>query len=421
MFALVDVNRFYASCEKAFRPDLRDEPVIVLSNNDGCVIARSREASELGIRMGDPWFKVRKQDFPRKVHVFSSNYALYADMSNRVMTLLRAIAPRLEIYSIDEAFLDVRGIDFCTNYETFGRSVRADIKAATGLTVGIGMGLTKTLAKSAQWSSKEWPQFGGVLAITSRTRAEKMLARQPVEEVWGVGSRIAKKLNAMGIKTALDLSRANLAMIRRQFSVVLERTVRELNGESCISLEEAPPVKQQIVCSRSFGERITDYEQMRQAICQHAERAAVKLRGERQHCAQVCAFIKTSPFTPGETYYGNMAAESLSTPTRDTREIIESAMRALDRIWRDGHRYAKAGVMLNHFTPSGVSQLNLFDEMQPKANSDQLMKVIDGINQSGLGNIWFAGRGIAPEWQMKREMLSPAYTTRWKDLPVAKL
>lgn len=419
MFAIADVNSFYASCEKAFRPDLRNAPVVVLSNNDGCVIARSKEAKALGIRMGAPWFEVKKQQYPSKVHVFSSNYALYADMSNRVMSLLASMAPRLEIYSIDEAFLDIRGIDFCTDYETFGRNVRAEIKAGTGLTVGIGIGITKTLAKSAQWSSKEWPQFGGVLAITTRARAEKMLARQPVEEIWGVGNRIAKKLNAMGIKTALDLSRANLAMIRRQFSVVLERTVRELNGESCIGLEEMPPAKQQIVCSRSFGVRVTEYEQMRQAICQHAERAAVKLRGEGQYSAQVCAFIKTSPYTPGEIYYGNMAAETLLTPTRDTREIIEAAMKALDRIWIDGHRYAKAGVMLNHFTPTGVSQLNLFDEARPKPNSDQLMKVIDGINQSGMGNIWFAGRGIAPHWQMKRDMLSPAYTTRWSDIPVA--
>ena len=421
MFAIVDVNSFYASCEKAFRPDLRDAPVIVLSNNDGCVIARSREARALGIRMGVPWFQVRKQDFPVKVHVFSSNYALYADMSNRVMTLLGSMAPRIEVYSIDEAFMDVSGIAFCTDYVAFGHQVRTAVRAGTGLTVGIGMGPTKTLAKSAQWASKEWPQFGGVLAVTTRARAEKMLMRQPVEEVWGVGGRIAKKLNAAGIRTAFDLSRANLAMIRRQFSVVLERTVRELNGESCISLEEAPPAKQQIVCSRSFGERVTDYGDMRQAICQHAERAAVKLRGERQYCAQVCAFIKTSPFTPGETYYGNMASETLLTPTRDTRDITEAAMRALDTIWRDGHRYAKAGVMLNHFTPSGVSQLNLFDEARPRANSEQLMKVIDGINQSGLGNVWFAGRGIAPQWQMKREMLSPAYTTQWSDIPVARL
>ncbi|WP_210532043.1 translesion error-prone DNA polymerase V subunit UmuC [Pantoea ananatis] len=420
MFSIVDVNSFYASCEMVFRPDLRGKPLIVLSNNDGCIIARSAAAKKY-VKMGEPWFKIKNQDFPEKIHVFSSNYALYASMSNRVMSLLEVMAPRVEVYSIDEAFMDIRGIDFCTDFETFGREVRQRVRRETGLTVGIGMAITKTLAKSAQWSSKEWPQFGGVLAVTTRARAEKMLARQPVSEVWGVGSRISKKLNAMGITTALELSRASPVLIRKNFNVVLERTVRELNGESCISLEEAPPAKQQIVCSRSFGERVTDYDQMRQAICQHAERAAVKLRGERQYCRQVCAFVKTSPFSPGEVYYGNTASESLMTPTRDTRDIITAAMRALDRIWISGHRYAKAGVMLNDFTPSGVSQLNLFDEAPPRPDSESLMQVIDGINQSGLGSIWFAGRGIAPAWQMKREMLSPAYTTRWSDIPVARL
>lgn len=421
MFALVDVNSFYASCEKNFRPDLKNAPVIVLSNNDGCIIARSKEAKELGIKMGAPWFEVSKQRFPVKVHVFSSNYALYANMSNRVMTTLASVANKIEVYSIDESFLDITGINNCADYEEYGRYVRNTVKSVTGLTVGCGIGKTKTLAKSAQWGTKEWPAFGGVLAITDQQRAEKLLVRQPVEEIWGVGRKISTRLNAIGIKTALDLARANTSMIRRNFSVVLERTVRELNGESCILLEEVPPSKQQIVCSLSFGERVTEYHMLRQAICYHAERAAVKLRDEHQFCTQISAFIKTSPFTQGEKYYGNMASELLMTPSRDSRDIIDAAMRAFDKIWEPGHRYAKAGVMLSRFTPTGVSQMNLFDEHLPKPNSDKLMNVIDGINQSGLGNIWFAGRGIAPKWQMKRNMLSPAYTTRWSDLPVAKM
>ncbi|EJH7374589.1 translesion error-prone DNA polymerase V subunit UmuC, partial [Salmonella enterica] len=225
----------------------------------------------------------------------------------------------------------------------------------------------------------------------------------------------------MGITTALQLARANPTFIRKNFNVVLERTVRELNGESCISLEEAPPPKQQIVCSRSFGERVTTYEAMRQAVCQHAERAAEKLRGERQFCRHIAVFVKTSPFAVTEPYYGNLASEKLLIPTQDTRDIIAAAVRALDRIWVDGHRYAKAGCMLNDFTQTGVSQLNLFDEVQPRERSEQLMQVLDGINHPGKGKIWFAGRGIAPEWQMKRELLSPAYTTRWADIPAAKL
>ncbi|EAM2147462.1 translesion error-prone DNA polymerase V subunit UmuC [Salmonella enterica] len=420
MYALADVNSFYASCEKVFRPDLRNKPVVVLSNNDGCVIARSPEAKRLGIKMGVPWFQLKMTQFPEPVITFSSNYELYASMSNRVMSHLEELAPRVEQYSIDEMFLDMSGIDSCID---FGRQLREHVRNGTGLTIGVGMGPTKTLAKSAQWASKEWPQFGGVLALTTGNprRTEKLLSLQPVEEIWGVGGRISRKLSTMGITTALQLARANPAFIRKNFNVVLERTVRELNGVSCISLEEAPSPKQQIICSRSFGERVTTYEALRQAICQHAERAAEKLRGERQFCRHIAVFVKTSPFAVNEAYYGNVASEKLLLPTRDTRDIISAAVKALDSIWLDGHRYAKAGVMLNDFTPSGVSQLNLFDEDQPRTQSDELMKVLDRINHSGKGKIWFAGRGIAPEWQMKRDMLSPAYTTRWSDIPVALL
>ncbi|EHS7369804.1 Y-family DNA polymerase [Salmonella enterica] len=423
MYALADVNSFYASCEKVFRPDLRNKPVVVLSNNDGCVIARSPEAKRLGIKMGVPWFQLKMTQFPEPVITFSSNYELYASMSNRVMSHLEELAPRVEQYSIDEMFLDVSGIDSCIDFEDFGRQLREHVRNGTGLTISVGMGPTKTLAKSAQWASKEWPQFGGVLALTTGNprRTEKLLSLQPVEEIWGVGRRISRKLSTMGITTALQLARANPAFIRKNFNVVLERTVSELNGVSCISLEEAPSPKQQIICSRSFGERVTTYEALRQAICQHAERAAEKLRGERQFCRHIAVFVKTSPFAVNEAYYGNVASEKLLLPTRDTRDIISAAVKALDSIWLDGHRYAKAGVMLNDFTPSGVSQLNLFDEEQPRAQSDELMKVLDRINHSGKGKIWFAGRGIAPEWQMKRDMLSPAYTTRWSDIPVALL
>ncbi|SPX51718.1 UmuC [Klebsiella pneumoniae] len=410
MFALADVNSFYASCEKVFRPDLQNRPVIVLSNNDGCVISRSTEAKALNIPMGEPWFKLKATAEKSGVVVFSSNYSLYHSMSERVMRSLEALSPRVEQYSIDEMFLDVAGIDRCVAFEDFGRQLREYVHRHTALTVGVGMGPTKTLAKSAQWASKQWHQFGGVLAITpdNPRRTAKLLALQPVEEVWGVGRKLSGKLNIMGISTALQLAQTSPSFIRKHFSVVLERTVRELQGESCISLEEAPPPKQQIVCSRSFGERVTTYEAMRQAICQHAERAAEKLRGERQFCRHIAVFVKTSSFAVNEPYYGNVASEKLMTPTQDTRDIIAAATTALERIWKDGHRYAKAGVMLNDFTGSGVSQLQLFDERPPRPHSAELMKVLDGINNSGLGKIWFAGRGIAPEWQMKRDFLFPA-------------
>lgn len=423
MFALVDVNSFYASCEKVFRPDLKNAPVIVLSNNDGCVIARSPESKALGIRMGEPWFQIKSRQFPVRLNVFSSNYSLYHDMSVRVSTVLEEMAVASEIYSIDESFLSLAGIDRTEPFEDYGRRIRERVRSVTGLTVGVGMGITKTLAKSAQWASKEWPQFGGVLALTADNpqRTEKLLSLQPVEEVWGVGRRLSKQLNAMGIITALDLARSNTAFIRKNFSVVLERTVRELAGEPCIALEEAPPTKQQIVCSRSFGERITTLESMRQAVCTHAQRAAEKLRQEGQYCRHVSAFIKTSPFAQGEPYYGNVAGEKLMVPTQDTRDIIAVAMRCLEHIWRDGHRYAKAGIMLGDFSSGSMAQLGLFDEIPPRPASVQLMTVLDKVNNSGLGKLWFAGQGTAPEWQMKREMLSPAWTTRWNDIPVAKL
>jgi len=301
MFGLADVNSFYASCEALFRPDLRDKPVVVLSNNDGCVIARSAGAKKFGIKMGAPWFQIKTQDYAERVHVFSSNYALYHSLSTRVMTALEEMTPRVEQYSIDEMFLDLTGIDGCEDFEHFGRRLRAHVLATTGLTVGVGMGMTKTLSKSAQWASKEWKQFRGVLALTpgNPKRTETLLANQPVEEVWGVGRRIGKRLNVMGISNALQLARANPALIRKDFNVVLERTVRELNGESCIPIEELPPAKQQICCSRSFGERITSKVAMQQALCQYATRAAEKLRGERQFCRRVFVFIRTSPHAIG--------------------------------------------------------------------------------------------------------------------------
>ena len=417
MFALVDVNSFYASCETIFRPDLRGKPVLVLSNNDGCVIARSAEAKALAIPMGAPYFKLRDDIRRHRIHVFSSNYALYADMSSRVMTTLEQMAPCVEVYSIDEAFLDLTGVRNCMVLENFGREVRETIKRNTHLTVGVGIAQTKTLAKPANHAAKKWKQTGGVVDLSNIDRQRKLMALVPVEDVWGVGRRISKKLNAMGITTARDLAEQSTWIIRKHFNVVLERTVRELRGESCLALEEFAPTKQQIVCSRSFGSRITEYTDMRQAVCAFAERAAEKLRKERQYCRQIAVFVRTSPHADGEVFYGNQATGKLLTPSNDTRDIIRVAMDALERIWVDGHRYMKAGVMLGDFYSQGVAQLSLFDEYRPHANSEALMRVVDGLNQSGKASLFFAGQGIQKSWSMKRDMLSPAYTTRVSDLP----
>ncbi len=422
MFALVDVNSFYASCETVFRPDLRGKPVVVLSNNDGCVIARSAEAKVLGIKMGEPYFKQRDLFHHYGVVCFSSNYELYADMSNRVMTTLEDMSPRCEIYSIDEAFCDLTGIRNCRDLTDFGREIRAAVLQRTRMTVGVGIAQTKTLAKLANHAAKQWQkQTGGVVDLSNTDKQRKLMAALPVSEVWGVGRRISKKLEAMGIKTVLQLADTDIRFIRKHFNVVLERTVRELCGEPCLGLEEFAPTKQEIVCSRSFGERITEYEQMRQAICSYAARGAEKLRGEHQYCRYVSAFVKTSPFAVKEQYYGNHASTKLLTPTQDTRDIIAAACRCLDAVWQDGHRFQKAGIMLGDFFSQGVAQLNLFDENAPKPNSEQLMKVLDHLNaKDGRGTLYFAGQGVQQAWRMKRDMLSPHYTTRYGDLPRVK-
>ena len=417
MFALCDVNSFYASCETVFRPDLKGRPVVVLSNNDGCVIARSPEAKPF-VKMGEPYFKQKDMFRRHGIIAFSSNYELYADMSNRVMTTLEELSPRCEIYSIDEAFCDLTGVRNCRDLTDFGREIRETVLRRTHLTVGVGIAQTKTLAKLANHAAKQWQrQTGGVVDLSNLERQRKLMALLPVDEVWGVGRRISKKLEAMGIKTVLQLADTDIRFIRKHFNVVLERTVRELRGEPCLGLEEFAPVKQEIVCSRSFGGRITEYHEMRQAICSYASRAAEKLRGEHQYCRFISAFVKTSPFALNEPYYGNSASVKLLSPTQDSRDIITAATKCLDAIWRDGHRYQKAGVMLGDFYSQGVAQLNLFDDNAPRKNSEKLMEVLDHLNaKGGRGTLYFAGQGIQTAWQMKREMLSPRYTTRYRDL-----
>ncbi|ENM1015157.1 Y-family DNA polymerase [Klebsiella variicola] len=421
MFALCDVNSFYASCETVFRPDLKGRPVVVLSNNDGCVIARSPEAKPF-VKMGEPYFKQKDMFRRHGIIAFSSNYELYADMSNRVMTTLEELSPRCEIYSIDEAFCDLTGVRNCRDLTDFGREIRETVLRRTHLTIGVGIAQTKTLAKLANHAAKQWQrQTGGVVDLSNLERQRKVMALLPVDEVWGVGRRISKKLEAMGIKTVLQLADTDIRFIRKHFNVVLERTVRELRGEPCLGLEEFAPVKQEIVCSRSFGGRITEYHEMRQAICSYASRAAEKLRGEHQYCRFISAFVKTSPFALNEPYYGNSASVKLLTPTQDSRDIITAATKCLDAIWRDGYRYQKAGVMLGDFYSQGVAQLNLFDDNAPRRGSEKLMEVLDHLNaKDGRETLYFAGQGIQTAWQMKREMLSPRYTTRYSDLLCVK-
>lgn len=302
-------------------------------------------------------------------------------MSNRVMTTLEELSPRCEIYSIDEAFCDLTGVRNCRDLTEFGREIRETVLSRTYLTVGVGIAQTKTLAKLANHVAKKWQrQTGGVVDLSNFEKQRKLIAALPVDEVWGVGRRISKKLEAMGIKTVLQLADTDIRFIRKHFNVVLERTVRELRGEPCLGLEEFAPVKQEIVCSRSFGGRITEYHEMWQAICSYSTRAAEKLRSEHQYCRFISAFVKTSLFALNEPYYGKSTSVKLLAPTQDSRDIIAAAMRCLDAAWKEGYRYQKSGVMLGDFYSLGVAQLNLFDENAPRQNSEKLMEVLDLLN-----------------------------------------
>jgi len=415
VFALIDCNNYYCSVEQIFRPDLKGKAICVLSNNDGCCVARNREAKQLGIKMGTPAFELKDLIRSGQLIVFSSNYALYADISNRVMSTLEEFAP-CEPYSVDEAFLTLDGIAPYVALEEFGRQIQERIRKWIGIGVGVGISTTKTLAKLANRAAKDYPATGGVVDLTDRERQKRLMKIMPVSEVWGVGSRLTKRLALLNIKTALDLANANPRVIRKQFSVTLERTVMELNGIACFELEESPAPKKLIITSKSFGERVTELSQMREAVCSYTARACEKLRQEQQTARVVSVFISTSPFA-SDPYYSNSASTELAVPSDDTRDFLEAADRLLKAIWKPGYRYAKAGIMLADFYKPGVFQPGLFDKIQDRPNSTKLMGVLDRINQSHLGKVWFAGQGIGQGWSMKRRFLSPAYTTRWEDIP----
>lgn len=420
VFALVDCNNFYASCEKLFRPDLKHKPVVVLSNNDGCIVARSKEAKALGIKMGVPVYQVREQIEQHQITCFSSNYALYADMSQRVMSLLEGEAPEVEIYSIDEAFLELTGVEAVEDLLTFGQRIKAKVDQCTGITVGVGIAPTKTLAKLANHAAKTYPATGSVVNLMDRTRQRRLMALLEVSEVWGVGRRLSQRLHEQGIHTALDLADADPKALRREFSVVLERTVRELNGISCLALESVPATKKQILCSRSFGQRVTDKSQLKQAIAKYVTRAAEKLRAEGCLARALQVFIRTGVFNANDPQYRNALTIELPNPTDDTRVLLNAAFTLFDKIFYPGFRYAKAGVMLTDFSTQRSYQEDLFDKQAQTPPAESLMKVMDSINQSGQGLVFFAAQGIAPEWSMKREHLSPAYTTQWSDLPIVR-
>ncbi|HGJ5868529.1 MULTISPECIES: translesion error-prone DNA polymerase V subunit UmuC [Arsenophonus] len=422
MFALVDVNSFYASCEQVFRPELKGKPVVVLSNNDGCVIARSRNARK-HIRMGAPWFEIESFVKENNVAVFSSNYTYYADMSMRVMEVLAFLVPKLEIYSIDEAFCDLSGVSSTYDLTEFGFYLQKEIMKRCHLPVGVGISTTKTLAKLANFAAKQWQKTGGVVDLSLKDRQQKLMSLVPVAEVWGIGRKLSKKLQLLNINTALDLSRLPPDEARKFHSVVLERTVRELNGISCLTLEEQQNPKKQIICSRSFGNKITNFDFVRQSVCARAERAAEKLREEKQFCKLINVSIQSSRFSKKTGGFYRYGSQKLTYPTQDSRDIIKAATNILDNIWVADIEYSKSGVMLSDFYDSGVTQLSLFETEKPYKNSDILMQLIDEINRSSLAQIGFAGKGNAEKkypWKMKRQYLSQKWTTDINQTAIVK-
>ena len=418
MFALVDCNSFYASCERVFRPDLRTKPVVVLSNNDGCVVALTKEAKNLGVKMCDPWFKIEREFKQKGGIAFSSNYELYGDISSRIMSILEELAPKVEVYSIDEAFLDLTGISHCMNLEEFGRTCQKQIMQYTGMPVRVGIGPTKTLAKAASYGAKRYPTTQGVLDITDLYRREKLMTLMPVNEIWGVGRRLNKRLISQKVLTTFDLINMNIEQVRKQFSIMLVNTIRELKGESCIPLDSAPSPKKQIVVSRTFSTRVTELDYLEEAVSDYAARAAEKLRKEGKTCKMLSVFIRTNPFRKQDIQHREIRSFSMLYPTNDTRDLIKHAKLLLKDLYKEGFNYNKAGIMLNNFFDETTYQLDLFKKKDRNSKDFKMMALLDQVNKSSLGQISFLAQGIKKEWSMKRQLQSPRYTTSLKDILV---
>lgn len=414
VFALIDCDAFYANTQRVFRPDLRHTPICVLSNNDGNVIARDAAAKAF-IEMGAPYYKIKGLLKAHGIEAFSSNYALYGDMSQRVMCLIESMVPRLEVYSIDEAFADLTGIP--GDLEAFGRRLRSRIYKGTGIPVGVGISGTKTLAKLANRAAKRWrKQTGGVVDLRDPERREKLLKAMPVGDVWGVGRRLTERLDAIGIKTAWQLATADPWMIRKNFSIVLEKTMRELGGTPCLSLEEVVQPRQEICCSRAFGHRLREIEPIREAVATYASRACEKLRAQGSLCKQVRVSVRTGMFNPNEPKFARGVIVELPFPSDDTRLIIQAAGQALSQAFRHGHAFAKAEVYLMDLRQKGQFTDDLFAPTQP-ATSEKVMQVMDRINNKwGRGTLRPGAVPATPDWGMKREMLSQCYTTRINEL-----
>jgi DNA polymerase V len=419
IFALVDCDHFYASCERVFSPRLDTLPVVVLSNNDGCIIARSPEAKALGLAMGDPYHLHRETLTRHGVEVFSSNYALYGDMSRRVMETLAAQAPEVEIYSIDEAFLNLAGLEW-PGLTDYARHLQATVRRHTGIPVSIGIGPTKTLAKVANHLAKTQPDAGGVCELTAAD-VDQALAIVEVGEIWGIGRQWTTWLEGQGIHTALELKRADPKAIRRKMTVVGERLVYELNGQSCLPLELVAPARKGLTVSRSFGRPLTQLGPIKEALLQFVGRAGEKLRRQRLMTALIMVFVMTDRFSTTRPFYGQSATMRLPYPTDYTPDLIRAAVQLLERIYRPGFHYQKCGVMLMDLSPAAYHRRDLFDT-RDQARQARLMRALDRLNADHGARTVYVGNlgGSRPAWAMRQAFRSPRYTTNWQELPVVR-
>jgi len=416
IFALVDCNNFFASCERVFNPALKNKPVVVLSNNDGCVIARSNEAKALGIEMGAPIFKC--QDLIRRhhVHVYSSNFVLYGDMSRRVMNTLAQCTPQMEVYSIDEAFLSLDGFKQEGLFD-YVRSIRVKVYLNTGLPVSIGVAPTKTLAKIANRIAKKQASTGGVFCLTEEEDINHWLKTIDVGDVWGIGHEKTKDLKRHGIDNAYGLKVADDEWIKKHLSIVSLKTVWELRGISCLPIEEMVPDKKSIATTRSFGREVQTLDELKEAIAAYVSKAAEKLRDQASVCGYLQVFVNSNPFK-GQNYYSNSAGVLLSPPTAYTGKLIEAGHRLLEGIYRPEFSYKKAGVFLMNLQPEAVEQGDLFEEAYHNSRRQRLMRTVDAYNRrlANHGGIFMAAEGIIQPWYMNQTHKSKRFTTRWDEL-----
>ncbi|OIR15350.1 DNA polymerase IV [mine drainage metagenome] len=419
--ALVDCNNFYVSCERVFQPKLEGKPVVVLSNNDGCVVSRSQEAKDLGLKMAVPWYQMKDIAKRHGIVALSSNYSLYADLSNRVMSLLSCFSPGQEVYSIDESFLELTGIP--TEHTAYGQQIRETVRQCIGIPVCVGIAPSKTLAKLANHVSKNTPRFGSVCDFNSMsaTELDTLLASIAVGEVWGVGRHTVPKLQEIGIHSVLDLKRAPAKRLGARFSIVFERIVEELNGSACLKLDDIAPAKQQVTCSRSFGMPTSSLPDLEEAVISYATRAGEKLRQQRSMAGGIHVYIRTNPHKGSDPQYQPGILIPLVEPTDDTRLFCRAALHGLRQIYRSGYAYQKAGVTLTQIIPAAARPNTLFDDVTARQKSHALMSAMDRINnRMGSGTLKLLGEGMHQSWAMRGGNRSKRYTTEWDELAVCQ-